>query len=96
MVRELKRIDVTTIPELLRIAEEVHATGEPWVLRRDREDLAVVMPAKALKRRSMRGRPLTRNDSLFRLIGIGKSEIPGGVSGKKHDYFAEAYRQHLL
>ena len=37
-------IDVTNAPELLRLAEDVRSTGESRVLRRNGEDLAVVMP----------------------------------------------------
>jgi hypothetical protein len=39
-----------------------------------------------------KAKPVTSEDALFRLIGIGKSGIPGGVSGKKHEYLARAYR----
>lgn len=44
--RDLKAIDISNVPELLRIAEEVHTTHEPRLLRRDREDLAILMPAR--------------------------------------------------
>lgn len=45
MAREhLKPMDISNIPELLRLAEEVHATNEPRVLRRDDEDLVEVRP----------------------------------------------------
>ncbi len=37
-------IDVTDEPELLRLAEDVRSTGESRVLRRNGEDLAVVIP----------------------------------------------------
>jgi hypothetical protein len=53
MTKELRPIDVSKVPELLRIAEEVGSTGEPRVLRRDHEDLAVVMP---IARPARRGR----------------------------------------
>jgi hypothetical protein len=33
MARELRRIGVSGSPELLRLAEEVHATGEARVLQ---------------------------------------------------------------
>lgn len=39
-----KAIDVTSMPELLRLAEEVRDTHEARILRRDDEDLAVVRP----------------------------------------------------
>ena len=54
MTKELKPIDITNVPELLRIAEEVGATGEPRLLRKDHVDLAVVMPITRPARRSRR------------------------------------------
>ncbi len=50
MERKLKRIDVSGVPELLSIAEEVRKTREPRLLRRDSEDLAIVMPVKPAPR----------------------------------------------
>jgi hypothetical protein len=94
MARELKSIDVTNNPDLLRLAQEVQTTREPRVLRRNDEEIAVLVPAKPGRaKRASRGKVLTREDPLFDLIGIGASEIPGGVSGKKHEYLLEAYRQ---
>ncbi|CCF85431.1 hypothetical protein [Nitrolancea hollandica] len=52
MPEAYKPIDVSNVPELLKLAEEVHATREPRVLRRDDEDLAVLMlVSKKAKRR---------------------------------------------
>lgn len=30
--------------------------------------------------------PLTQEDALFSLIGIGESKVPGGAASKKHEY----------
>jgi hypothetical protein len=58
------------------------------------EEIAVLVPAKRGRAKpATRGKVLTREDPLFDLIGIGASEVPGGVSGKKHEYPLEAYRQ---
>jgi hypothetical protein len=46
MRKEAKYIDITHTPELLRIAEEVQRSNEPWLLRRASEDIAVVMPVR--------------------------------------------------
>src|ERR1700730_1815404 len=43
------------------------------------------------KSRRGRGKPITADDPLFRLIGIGRSEGAGDVSANKHKYLAEAY-----
>src|SRR5688572_28430443 len=44
MVRNLKPIDVSQLPDVLRIAEEVQRTRQPRLLRRDSEDVALVVP----------------------------------------------------
>lgn len=94
MARELKHIDISDKPDLVQIAEEVQATQEPRALCRDGDDIAIVIPAKAVARRTDSAQPVTRDDALFGLIGIGESSIPGGVSGKKHEYLARIYRDH--
>ena len=50
MASELSPIDITTIPELAHLAEEVARTRHPRVLRRGGEDIAVLMPTTAGKR----------------------------------------------
>jgi hypothetical protein len=92
MAKEPKRIDISRIPELLSIAQEVRATNEPAVLQQESEDLALLSPVRPKKRSKTTAQPVTSDDALFRLIGIGKSGIPGGISGKKHEYLAHAYR----
>lgn len=57
MAKEPKRIDISSIPELLHIAHEVQRTNEPQLLRQDNEDVAILMPIKAPpKRRSGAGK----------------------------------------
>jgi len=38
--------DITNIPELVRIAEEVEATNKPRVLKRDNTPIAILTPVK--------------------------------------------------
>ena len=45
MTRELDSIDVSTIPELARLVDEVQRTRTPRLLRRDNRDVAVLAPA---------------------------------------------------
>ena len=90
MARELKRIDISNVPELLRIVEEVRSSEEPRVLRRDSEDLAILSPMKRPRRPAARGKPFTKTDSLWNLVGIGHSGL-GDVSETKHKYLADAY-----
>lgn len=94
MAKELKTIDITNNPDLLRLAEEVRTTNEPWILRRDREDLVIVRPLKRSTRpRIPRGKPFTKDDSLFNLIGIAPGRDDGihDVSENVDKYLAEAY-----
>ena len=92
MAKEPNRIDISRIPELLKLVQEVRSTNEPHILQEESEDVAIISPVQPKKRAKTRGKPVTSDDALFRLIGIGKSGISGGVSGKKHEYLARAYR----
>ena len=47
MAKEIKHIDISDTPELVRLAEEVQRSKQPHVLRRDSEDVAVVLPITA-------------------------------------------------
>ncbi len=51
-----KPIDISNDPELLKLAEEVHTTHEPRILRRDDEDLAVLMPVGPKRKRRRRAK----------------------------------------
>ena len=92
MAKEPRHIDISSIPELQKLVHEVRQTNEPTILREESEDVALISPVPAKKRAKTKAKPVTTDDALFRLIGIGKSGIPGGVSGKKHEYLARAYR----
>ena len=91
MAKEPRHIDISSIPELQKLVHEVRQTNEPTILREESEDVALLSPVPAKKQKA-KGKAVTSDDALFRLIGIGKSGIPGGVSGKKHEYLARAYR----
>jgi hypothetical protein len=56
MAKVPKRIDISRIPELLSIAQEVQSTNEPAVLQQDSEDLALLSPVQP-KKRSKRPNP---------------------------------------
>ncbi len=92
MAKKRRPIDVTDILDLLRIAEEVGTTGEPRILTRDDKELAVLTPAR--RRSPKTGRKtgiLTKDDALFKLVGIGRSKLPVDISANKHKYLGEAY-----
>ncbi|HLH62612.1 MAG TPA: hypothetical protein VKV20_13090 [Ktedonobacteraceae bacterium] len=44
MQEEIKHIDISRLPELIRIVDEMLASKEPRILSRDDEDVAVLMP----------------------------------------------------
>ena len=39
----------------------------------------------------LRGKPFTMQDSLWNIVGIGRSEGPADVATNKHKYLADAY-----
>ena len=56
MAHEYPAIDLNTgdVPDIAELAEEVHRTKQPRVIRRADEDLAVIVPVKkATKRRAL-------------------------------------------
>ena len=44
MAEHIDPIDIGDTPELVRLAEDVHRSHRPRILRRDGEDLAMVVP----------------------------------------------------
>jgi hypothetical protein len=48
------------------------------------------------KVRSGRAKPATEDDPLFALIGIGRSKTLGGMSDRKHEALARAYRPRRI
>jgi antitoxin (DNA-binding transcriptional repressor) of toxin-antitoxin stability system len=99
MVQEQIQVDISDSPDLRRIAEAVRQSGRPCLLTESGEAVAVVTPltpegdhpVSPQPRRRAKGR-FSREDPLFALIGIGEGKTPGGVSGKKHEALARAYR----
>lgn len=74
MSREVTAIDISDEPVLLRLAEEVRASNEPRILRRGREELVIVVPAKA--RRPQTRRKTTEADhEAFRSAAGGWKDV---------------------
>ena len=93
MAEELQPIDVSDCPDLLRLAQDVAQTGVGRVLRTADGELARLMPVRKPNKRSPRGKPLTRDDPFFKLIGIGSSgKKDSDASERKHEILARAYR----
>ncbi|GAC1524137.1 MAG: hypothetical protein NVS2B16_32560 [Chloroflexota bacterium] len=51
MAEQPKTIDISDVPEILRLAEEVRRSNQPRILQRAGEDVAVVVPLPAPKKR---------------------------------------------
>ena len=91
MARKIEEIDITDLTQVSSIAEEVQRTGEPKRLTRDGKVIAIITPISAPRRR--RTGVLTESDPLFSLVGIGRSGVPGGYSGRKYDALREAQKK---
>lgn len=90
----MQGIDIDDVPELVALAEEVRRTNKPRVLRRGSEDIAMLAPVgpqKVKRKRLPAGKPFTRNDALWDVVGIGQSEESTNMAQHKHDYIADAY-----
>ena len=76
MARELRPIDISNTPELLRLAEEVRSTGEPRLLRADSEDIAVLMPTPPTSSKRRGDRAHTEADhEAFRASAGGWKDV---------------------
>ena len=91
MANEPKRIDISSMPELLSIAHEVQRTNEPRILREDSEDVAVLAPIKPAAKRGSKGKPTSADDPLWGIVGIGQAEEARDVAANKYKYLADAY-----
>src|SRR3712207_232677 len=60
MASELNPIDISTIPELARLVDEVRTTGKPRRLQRDAMDVAILSPTRP--RRPLKGKTITEAD----------------------------------
>lgn len=91
MAKEPKSLDVAGVPELLRIAKQVRESGQPCVLKLNGEQIAILSPVPSVRRRERKSGIVTRNDSLWDIVGMADSLGPGDVARDKHKYLAEAY-----
>jgi antitoxin (DNA-binding transcriptional repressor) of toxin-antitoxin stability system len=96
MVRAEKIVDIDETTDLVSLTEDVQASGETTVLQRDGKPVAKLVPVEAKPRkrsRLPRGKPMSSDDPLWKLIGKGNS---GGsnIAEFKHEYIAQAIEQH--
>lgn len=91
MARELKPLEIDEIPELQRVVRAVQDSGEPCVLTQAGAKVAVITPVAIARRRQGKRGAVTREDSLWSIVGMASSDGPGDVARNKHRYLAEAY-----
>jgi hypothetical protein len=91
MARKIEEIDVTDLGEVSSLAEDVQRTGEPKLLRKNGVDIAIITPVPARGRRKTG--IITESDPLFSLVGIGRSDEPGGYSSRKYDALRGHHRK---
>jgi hypothetical protein len=88
MHHEVQRVDITNLPDLLRLAEEVRSTGSPRVLKRGEEAVAMLTPVAA-----------TPPDPALRLLAhrlagsLADVDIPGWESSKAAEHWVDQLRQ---
>src|SRR4051812_8279881 len=75
MPKELRPIDISSIPDLVRIAEQVRASGQALILRHDRENLAIVRPVAPKAKRARRREPSQADWEGFRASAGGWSDV---------------------
>lgn len=83
-------MDVSRMPDVLALAEQVKRTKTPRILiKADGEELVRVMPAPAKPRRG-RGKRTSASDPIWDVVGMGRSEAgPTNVSEHVDEFLAE-------
>ncbi|MGH2494486.1 MAG: hypothetical protein ACRDIV_07260 [Ktedonobacteraceae bacterium] len=76
MAKEMRSIDISGVPDMVRIAEEVRTSGRPRILRRNGEDMAMVIPiAHGHKSKSKRTRTKADYDAFLSAAGGWKGLV---------------------
>jgi hypothetical protein len=76
MANEMRSIDISGVPDMVRIAEEVRTSGRPRMLRRNGEDMAmVILIAHGYKRRIKRARTQADYEAFLSAAGGWKGLV---------------------
>jgi len=81
----LTPVDISNMPELLDLVEEVEAAKTPRELKRDDRVVAVLTPVVQKKRANQE----STDDALLRLVRLGEKlqlKAPADVSSRHDDY----------
>ena len=88
-------VDVTELRALRDLAEVVRRSGVGRLLKRGKEELALITPAgprpstAGLSRRRQSGN--AGHDAILNIVGIGESAEPTDIARHERQYLAEAY-----
>ena len=99
MAAEREPIEIGDSPELMRLVEEVAASGEPRILRRKGKDVAVITPvAKPKRSRVKMPKPATAESPFWEIVGLSEKyeheldpNRPTDASENKYKYLLEAH-----
>jgi len=69
MAEQPKPIDISDVPDVLRVAEEVRRSGEPHILHGGGEDLAMVVPLPRAKNPPFKKPTAADYESFRRAVG---------------------------
>ena|SRR3990172_5768657 len=93
-VAQLFRLNELTIRRYIKAGKlkAIKVGGRIRVRREDVNDLLQPPGSESPIPPELEGlEPIVRDDPLFRLVGIGRSGIKGGISGDKYRWFREAF-----
>jgi len=90
MAHEQQAIDVSNIPAMKELVDEVFRTRQARVLRDDETGAEVVVkPATPKRSRVPRGKPTSVDDPLWKIVGMAKGDQPTDVSENHDKYLAD-------
>ncbi len=72
MTQHATPIDITNMPDLVKIAEEVEATKTPRELRRENKTVAVIVPAATPAGKKKREKTTADDEAFFAAFGSWK------------------------
>jgi hypothetical protein len=99
MSKAREPIDINEIHgarQLLQLVEKLRETQESQVITHEGKDVAILRPVKRVPRVSRPSRKtgmITKDDSLWNIVGMAESAGPTDVAKHKHDYLAEVYAE---
>ena len=75
MASKYASVDISNVPDLLRLAEDVKKTRRPRVLRRADEDIAVLVPVPKAAQQAMQRTPTDEDIAAFEAAAGGWTDV---------------------